>query len=228
MTIPQHLAIVMDGNRRWAKERSLPSLKGHQKGAQTFKKIAEYCQKRGTKILTVFAFSTENWNRSKIEVNYLMKLFLVLFSRKNIKELQDRDVKLNIIGQREKLPAKLREKIRQIEKETENNKKFILNIALSYGGRADITQAVKNIIRKRAEIKEITEDLISKNLWTNDLPNPDLIVRTGGEKRISNFLIWQGAYSELYFTDSFWPDFSELELNEIFKDYANRKRNFGR
>ena len=228
MIIPQHLAIIMDGNRRWAKRKNLPSFRGHKHGLGVFKDISKYCQKRGTKTLTVFAFSTENWNRSKTEINFLMKLFLSLFSKKDIQELQDREVKLNIIGQKEKFSALLQEKIKKAEEQTKDNKNFILNIALSYGGRADIVEATRKILKKGFSSKKIDESLFSQYLWTKGLQDPDLIIRTGGEKRISNFLIWQGAYSELYFSDTLWPDFNKEELDKIFEDYATRKRNFGR
>jgi len=228
MIIPQHLAIIMDGNRRWAKQKNLPSFRGHKHGLGVFKDISKYCQKRGIKILTVFAFSTENWNRSKTEINFLIKLFLSLFSKKDIQELQDREVKLNIIGQKERFSALLQKKMKKAEEQTKNNENFILNIALSYGGRADIVEATKKILKKGLSSEEIDESLFSQYLWTKGLQDPDLIIRTGGEKRISNFLIWQGAYSELYFSDTLWPDFNKEELDKIFEDYATRKRNFGR
>ena len=228
MIIPQHLAIIMDGNRRWAKQKNLPSFRGHKHGLGVFKDISKYCQKKGIKILTVFAFSTENWNRSKTEINFLIKLFLSLFSKKDIQELQDREVKLNIIGQKKRFSALLQKKMKKAEEQTKNNKNFILNIALSYGGRADIVEATKKILKKGLSSEEIDESLFSQYLWTKGLQDPDLIIRTGGEKRISNFLIWQGAYSELYFSDTLWPDFNKEELDKIFEDYATRKRNFGR
>jgi undecaprenyl diphosphate synthase len=227
MKIPYHLGIIMDGNRRWAKKHGLPTLLGHKKGLDTFKKITQYCQKRGVKILTVFAFSTENWNRSKKEINYLMKLFESIFTKKDIKDLQKRGVKVNVIGQKWRFPKKLQKKIKEVEELTRKNKEAILNIALSYGGRADIIQAVKKIIQKKIPSNKINEEIISKNLWTKGLPDPDLIIRTGKEKRISNFLIWQSAYSELYFSEKFWPEFTEKDLEKAFLDYSRRQRRFG-
>jgi len=228
MKAPSHIAIIMDGNRRWAKIKKLSVFEGHRKGIKIFEEIAKHCQKRGVKILTVFAFSTENWNRSKKEIDFLLKLFLKIFYEKNIKELQNRKVKLNVIGQTERFPKRLQRKIKEVEEITKNNKKFILNIALSYGGRADITESIKKILKKGISSEKITEDLISKNLWTQGLPNPDLIIRTGGENRISNFLIWQSAYSELYFTNKYWPEFTEKDLDEALIDYSSRQRRFGK
>ena len=223
MNLPYHIGIIMDGNRRWAKQKGLSPLQGHKKGLEIFEKIARHCQKRGIKILTVFAFSTENWNRSKREVDYLMKLFLKTFSKKRIDELMKEKVKVNILGQKYRLSKKLQKKIQEVEELTKINSKLILNIALSYGGRADIVEAVKKIGSKK-----ITEDLISKNLWTQGLRDPDLVIRTSNEKRISNFLIWQAAYSEFYFSDKHWPEFDEKELDKILKEYDRRKRRFGR
>jgi len=223
MNLPYHIGIIMDGNRRWAKQRGLSPLQGHKKGLEVFEEIAKHCQKRGIKILTVFAFSTENWNRSKKEVDYLMNLFLNAFNKKRIDELIKEKVKVNILGQKHRLSKKLQKKIQEIEESTKVNSKLILNIALSYGGRADIVEAIKKIGNKK-----ITEDLISKNLWTQGLKDPDLIIRTSNEKRISNFLIWQVAYSELYFSDKCWPAFDEKELDKILKEYDKRKRRFGR
>ena len=213
----------MDGNRRWAKQKGLSPLQGHKKGLEIFEKIARHCQKRGIKILTVFAFSTENWNRSKREVDYLMKLFLSVFRKQRVDELMKEKVKVNILGQKYRLSKKLQKKIQEVEELTKINSKLILNIALSYGGRADIVEAVKKIGSKK-----ITEDLISKNLWTQGLRDPDLVIRTSNEKRISNFLIWQAAYSEFYFSDKHWPEFDEKELDKILKEYDRRKRRFGR
>ncbi len=228
MKIPYHLGIIMDGNRRYAKERGLASLEGHREGLKNLKKIVSICRKKGVRILTVFAFSTENWNRSRSEVNYLMKLFESVFSKKNIKDLLGQGIRINVLGEEKRFSKKLQEKIKEIKNLTAKNKELVLNIALSYGGRADILESVKKIIQKRIPAKKISEDLISKNLWTSDMPDPDLIIRTGKEKRISNFLIWQAAYSELYFSHKYWPEFSEKDLNNAFLDYSRRKRNFGK
>lgn len=225
---PHHLGIIMDGNRRWAKKNGLPPLEGHKRGLENLKKIAECCRKKGVKVLTVFAFSTENWNRSKEEINYLIKLFLLAFNSKNIKELSKDKTRVNILGKTEKFPKNLQKRIQKIQKITRGNKNFILNIALSYGGRLEIAEAVKKIIEKKVLPEEISEDLISEHLWTKNMPDCDLIIRTGNEKRISNFLIWQGAYSELYFSKKYWPEFSEKELDKAFLDYAKRQRRFGK
>ncbi len=225
---PHHLGIIMDGNRRWAKKNGLPALEGHKRGLENLKKITGHCRKQGIKILTVFAFSTENWNRSKKEVNYLIKLFLRALGPRNFKELSKDKTKINILGKTEKFPKNLKERIQKIQKITCGNKDFILNIALSYGGRLEMVEAVKKIMRKKILPRKINEDLISENLWTKNMPDPDLIIRTGNEKRISNFLIWQGAYSELYFSKKYWPEFSEKELDRAFLDYARRQRRFGK
>ncbi len=223
--IPNHLAIIIDGNRRWARSKGLPSLEGHQKGFDKVNEIGEYCLKRGIKILTFYCFSTENWNRSKAEVTYLMRLLGKAFTKENIKRFNNRGVKMQVIGQKQRLPKSLQKKIEKAEKETKNNKKGILNLAISYGGKPEIVQAVKNILKKGLLI---TEKSINNNLWTKGLPDPDIIIRTGGEKRLSNFLTWQSTYSELYFPKKYWPDFTEKDLDKALKEYSMRKRRFGK
>jgi undecaprenyl diphosphate synthase len=223
--IPNHLGIIMDGNRRWAEEKKLPIIKGHEKGSEVVKQTAEWCRKKGVKILTLFVFSTENWNRPKKEVNILMSLLKKALDEKNMKNAIEKGMKIKVIGEMEKLSASLQKKIEKIENLTKNNKEMILNFAISYGGRAEIVSAIKKIIEKKIPAEKITENMISQNLWTSDL---DLIIRTGKEQRISNFLIWQAAYSELYFWNKYWPDFTEKDLNLAFQDYANRKRRFGK
>lgn len=226
--IPQHIVLFPDGNRRWAKERGLPTLKGHWEGHKNLLKFCHWCQKKGVKILTAFGFSTENWERTKKEVNYLMKLFEKgLSSKGNIKEFQKEGIKVKIIGQKERLPKSLQKIIANIENLTKDNKNLYLNLAVSYGGRWDITQAVQKIIRKGIPASEITEDLISEHLSTAGLPEPDLIIRAGGEKRLSNFVLWQGAYSELYFSKKYWPAFTEKDLDEALEEYNLRQRRFG-
>ena len=229
MKIPQHLGIIVDGNRRWARRRNLPTFFGHKKGFENARKIAKYAFiKKGVKYLTIFAFSTENWKRDKKEVDYLMKLLKNAFSKKYLEELMENEVKVNFIGQIKRLPKEIQQKIKEVEDLTKKNEKYVFNIALSYGGRADIVEAVKKIIKKRIDVEKIDEELFSKFLWTKGMPDPDLVIRTGGEQRISNFLIWQMAYSELYFSKKFWPDFSKEDLDEAFLDYAKRQRRFGR
>jgi undecaprenyl diphosphate synthase len=225
--IPNHLGIIIDGNRRWAKKRGLSSFQGHKKGLDNVEKISDHCFEKGIKILTFYVFSTENWNRSKKEVNYLMKLFIDNLTRKNIKKFNDKGIKFQTIGEKEKLPKLLQEKIKETEKATENNKKSILNLAISYGGRAEIIQAIKNIIKKKIPINKINEEIINQNLWTAGLPYPDFIIRTGGEIRLSNFLTWQSAYSEFYFTKKYWPEFIEKDLDKALKEYSKRERRFG-
>jgi len=226
--IPFHLGIIMDGNRRWAREKGLPVLEGHRRGAKRLKEIGGITLEKGIKVLTVFAFSTENWKRSKMETNYLMQILKQFLNAENVKELNQKGVRLNIIGEKERLPAKLQKRIEEVEKITSTNKKGILNLAVSYGGRSEIIQAIKKIIREKVSPDKIDEDLINENLWTKGLPYPDLIIRTSGIKRLSNFLTWQTAYSELYFTEKYWPDFTEKELDKALTDFSLRQRRFGK
>ena len=228
MKIPQHLGIIIDGNRRWARKKGLPPYIGHKKGMNNVKKIAKYCAKLGVKYLTIFAFSTENWKRDKNEVNFLMRLLKSAISGKNLQELMKNNVKLNIIGEIKRLPLFLQKQIKKSKELTKNNTGLVLTIALSYGGRRDIVNAVKKLLQKNIQPQEVNEELISHYLWTKNLPDPDLIIRTGREKRISNFLIWQMAYSELYFSSKFWPDFSEEDIDKAFLDYSRRQRRFGK
>ena len=223
--IPHHLGIILDGNRRWAKEKGLPVLEGHRRGGEVVKKIIKLCKNKGIKILTLFIFSNENWKRSEREVSYLMDLLKKALNKKYIQEIRKEGIRVRIIGQRDKLSLSLQKKIKEIEDLTKNNQKMTLNFALSYGGRAEIVEAVKNIIKNKISPDKITEDTIKENLWTSDV---DLIIRTGKEQRISNFLIWQVAYSELYFSPKYWPDFTEKDLNEAISDYAQRQRRFGK
>jgi len=228
MSIPNHLGIIIDGNRRWAKKKGLPSFYGHKKGLDNVRKISDYCLERGVKVLTLYAFSSENWSRTKKEVEYLMKLLGETLNRKSIKDLNKRDVKLQVFGEKEKLPKILQELIIKAETETKDNKKGTLNLLVSYGGRPEIVQAVKNIIDKKIPASKITEEVIKENLWTSELPYPDLIIRTGGEERLSNFLTWQSAYSELYFTKKTWPEFTKKDLDKALDDFTHRNRRFGK
>jgi undecaprenyl diphosphate synthase len=226
--IPQHIAIVTDGNRRWAKKRGLPVLKGHWHGYLHLKKFAKWCREKGIKVLTAFGFSSENWKRSKDEVNYLMNLLEKgLSNNEDIQELNKAGVKIKIIGQKSKLPLSLQNVIKKVEDLTKDNKKFHLNLAVSYGGKWDIVQAVQKIVKKKIIPKKITEDLINRYLTTAGLPEPDLIIRAGEERRFSNFLLWQSAYAELYFSNKLWPDFSEKDLDKALADFAQRERRFG-
>ena len=224
MKIPSHLGIILDGNRRWARERGLPSFEGHRKGLKKTIEVIGWCKKRGIKILTLFIFSIENWKRPKREVNFLFRLAKKAISD-NLEELNKEGIKVKVIGQRERLPGFLQKETKKAEELTKDNKKMVLNFALSYGGRAEIVDVIKNIIKKKMPPEKISEDTIKKNLWTSDV---DLIIRTGKEQRISNFLIWQAAYSELYFCPKYWPDFTEKDLDAAISDYKQRQRRFGK
>jgi undecaprenyl diphosphate synthase len=221
--IPNHLGIILDGNRRWAKAKGLSPFEGHKKGLEAIKKTIEWCKEKGIKTLTLFVFSTENWKRPRKEVNYLMNMAQEMES--HFSEAAKQNIKLKVIGQRDKLPLTVQASIKKIENLTKNNNVMTLNFALSYGGRAEIVEAVKNIMRQKVDVDKINEDLISRNLWTSDL---DLVIRTGKEQRISNFLIWQAAYSELYFLKKYWPDFDKRDLNQAISEYAKRQRRYGK
>lgn len=226
--IPYHLGIIMDGNRRWAEKKGFYSLMGHRRGSETLKKIGKACRKKGVKILTLYAFSAENWNRSKKEVKYFMNLIKETLDGDSVKKLHQDGIKIKIAGQKEKFSKPIQKLIKEIEELTKNNKKGILNVALGYGGRAEIVEAVKKIIKKKIPASRITEETIRKNLWIADKAYPDLIIRTSGDQRLSNFLLWQAAYSELYFSKKYWPDFTEKDLDLAFREYARRYRKFGK
>jgi undecaprenyl diphosphate synthase len=223
-TLPRHLGIILDGNRRWAKERNLPTLEGHKKGLETLKQTALLCRKKGIKILTVFCFSTENWNRSQEEINYLMNLLHTGFIM-HFRDLKKENIKVRVIGQKERLPENIIKEIIATEKETENNDGMIFNVALSYGGRAELVDAIKKIVKSGIDPDKITENTVKENLWTSDV---DLIIRTGGEQRLSGFLLWHAAYSEFLFVNKYWPEFSETDLDAALADYASRQRRFGK
>ncbi len=225
--IPQHIGIIMDGNRRWAKERGLPSLEGHHQGYEKLKEIAKLCFRRGVKVLTVFAFSTENWDRSKEEVSYLMAL-LKRAVKEALDEFHKDNIRMKISGRINQLSKDLQEAITETVEKTRNNTKGILNLALNYGGRPEIIDAIKEIIDKNIPAQKIDEKIVKENLYMSDLPDPELIIRTSGEKRLSGFLLWESAYSELYFSKKYWPDFNEKDLDEALKEYDRRERRFGR
>lgn len=230
-TTVNHIAFIMDGNRRWAKQHNLPIAAGHRKGAETLTDIAKAAKELGVRYMTVYAFSTENWGREKEEVNTLMDL-LRQYLDKGFKELKDNDARIIFIGERYMLADDIRQKMAQIEQETAQNKAVTLCVALSYGGRQEIVQAAKNIARKVAdgkiEVDDINMEIFADNLYTKNIPDPDLLVRTSGEQRISNYLPWQTAYSEFYFSDTLWPDFSVGELKKIIEDYSKRERRYGK
>lgn len=231
--LPQHIGFIMDGNGRWAQNRGLKRSEGHREGAKTFRKIGEYCADVGIKYMTFYAFSTENWNRPKDEVRALMKLFKEYLNEGDdrIAENDMRQMKLRFIGERDNLPSDLLKLIEKAERESEKYNKVTVNIALNYGGRAEITHAVKEIAKKvtngEISLNDITEGTISQNIYTSGQPDPDLIVRPSGEYRLSNFMTWQSAYSEFWFSDILWPDFSEEDVNKMLFDYQNRHRRFG-
>lgn len=228
--IPQHIAIIMDGNRRWAKKRMLPTQMGHAEGADTLEKVADACADLGVRFLTVYAFSTENWKRSPEEVDYLMKL-LAKHIRDFDKRIKNRNIRFRMVGDIHRLNPELQEGIRAIEERTKENDGLTVNIAINYGGRAEMVEVTQNVaadvLEGKIPLEEIQESTLSRYLQTKDSPDPDLLIRTGGEQRLSGFLLWQCAYSELYFTDVLWPDFNQEELEKAIQEYQHRKRNFG-
>ncbi|WP_024851162.1 isoprenyl transferase [Hydrogenovibrio kuenenii] len=229
MTQPKHIAIIMDGNGRWAKKRFLPRFVGHQKGLRAVKKVVSHCAEIGVESLTLFAFSTENWKRPKDEVSKLMGLFLSALQNE-VSKLHKNNVRLNIIGDRTLFTDEIQQHILQAEHLTENNSGLQLNIAANYGGRWDVVQAVKDWSNKNPDkpITELTEADISMNVCLAEQSEPDLLIRTGGEQRISNFLVWQMAYAEFYFSDELWPDFDENSIDKAIASFSNRERRFGK
>ncbi|HOL21839.1 MAG TPA: isoprenyl transferase [bacterium] len=222
--IPVHIAIIMDGNGRWAKKRGLPRIAGHKEGLNAVRATVKAAKKYGVKYLTLYSFSTENWKRPEDEVKFLFHLMEERL-RKEGQELHKNNVRVLFIGRRDNIPAKLVNTMADIEKLTRKNTGLNLIFAINYGSRQEITDALKKVISSGA--KDITEDLIEKNLYTANIPSPDLIIRTSGEKRLSNFLLWQAAYAELYFTPVLWPDFKEDDFLKALLDYQRRKRRFG-
>ena len=228
--IPEHIAVIMDGNRRWAKQKNLPSKMGHREGALRVTDLVRNCADIGVKYLSVYAFSTENWSRDKMEIDYLMNL-LIEFVVKELNNLHKNDVKITMMGNIEDLPDKTRKEVRRSVELTKHNKTLHLNIALSYGSRNEIIRAVKNLIsdyeNNKINIDEINDESFKRYLFTSDMPDPDLLIRTSGEMRLSNFLLYQLAYTEFYFTDVLWPDFNREELLKAIENYQHRKRRYG-
>lgn len=222
----RHLAIIMDGNRRWAKRRGLPTLAGHRRGYDVVMKMGDWCLDRGIEILTVYAFSTENWNRSKKEVGYLMKLLSMALS-KEVGGLHRKNIRISVIGRIHELPKRLQLHIASAMELTKNNTRGTLQLAINYGGRAEIVDAVKKIYRTAKSSATITEKSVGEAMYTALQPDPDMIIRTSGEQRLSGFLAWQGVYSELYFTPKNWPEFSERDLDVALSEFKNRQRRFG-
>lgn len=229
--LPQHIAIIMDGNGRWAKQRSLPRIAGHREGVNSVREITRICGEIGIKHLTLYTFSTENWDRPQSEVSALMKLLLSTI-RKEVQNLHENNVKLSTIGDFEGLPKSSREGIREGIELTKNNTGLNLNLALNYGSRQELIRAIQKLAEEidsgKIKASDIDSKDIEKHLYTKDMPDPDLLIRPGGEYRVSNFLLWQIAYTEIYVTETYWPAFQEKELLEAIRNYQNRDRRFGR
>ena len=225
--IPAHVAIIMDGNGRWALERGLPRLSGHKAGTENLREVIEACAEFGIKYLTIYAFSTENWNRPDEEIQGLMRIFRTMLDRE-LNNLHKNGVQLRHIGRLDGIDKRLQQKVQEAIKLTKGNQTLILNVAFNYGGRDEILQAVKKIVANGENIEDLNDDLFSKYLFTAGSPDPDLIIRTSGEFRISNFLIWQGAYAEWYFTPTYWPDFNKEELLQALLAYNERDRRYGK
>ncbi len=224
--IPAHVGLIMDGNRRWARERNLPTLEGHMVGYEKMRQAPDWFFSRGVKILSIFAFSTENWNRSREEVNYLMKLLKRAIDEE-LEEMNKKGYKILMSGRIDELPGDLPESCLEVVNKTKNNKKGILNICLNYGGRVEIIDVIRKMIKNKVKLEQVHEGMIRKYLYNGDLRDPDIIVRTSGEKRLSGFQLWQSAYSELFFVKRYWPDFEESDVDLILEEYASRKRRFG-
>jgi len=229
--LPRHIAIIMDGNGRWAKKRFLPRFAGHQAGLETVRRLVKYCAQENIEVLTLFAFSSENWRRPQEEVSLLMQLFITALQRE-VQKLHKNNVKLRVIGAREAFPNQLQEYIAQAEQLTAQNTGLTLVIAANYGGRWDITQAAQRMAREiqqgTLQVEALNEQQFTQYLCLADLPEPDLFIRTGGEQRVSNFLLWQLAYTEMYFTDTLWPDFDQAAFQQALHSFSTRQRRFGR
>ncbi|MEO7623259.1 MAG: isoprenyl transferase [Gallionella sp.] len=226
--IPRHIAIIMDGNGRWAKQRFMPRVAGHQRGVEALRDSVKACVELGVKYLTVFAFSSENWRRPADEVSFLMTLFLKMLERE-ISKLHQNNIRLRIIGDRSRFDGKLKQTMQDAEELTANNSALTLTIAANYGGRWDVMQAMQSLLKEKPHLAQtFTEADFQPYLTMSDAPEPDLFIRTGGEQRISNFMLWQLAYTELYFTDTLWPAFDRNELDKAISSYQKRERRFGR
>lgn len=227
ITIPAHIAIIMDGNGRWAKQRGLPRTEGHKAGTETARAVVTRCRELGVKHLTLYTFSKENWSRPKAEVKVLFEL-LTSFLKREEKSLKEQGVRLKILGDVEEMPLTVRQVIKHVMRQTKNCKDMTLNLALNYSGRDEILRAVKALVSKGIKEDDITEEAFATELWTSGQPDPDLIIRTSGELRLSNYLLFQCAYSEFYFTDIYWPDFVPDELDKAIMELGNRQRRFGK
>ena len=229
--LPTHIAIIMDGNGRWAKKHFLSRIKGHEKGSEAVRTVVRACREFGIAYLTLYAFSTENWQRPKSEVDALMSL-LIKFLKSEQKELIENDIRLHVIGETERLPADVQAALHETMDLTRNNSALQLNLALSYGSRSEIVRMTQKIAQQskdgQIDPQAINDEIVAAHLYTKDIPDPDLLIRTSGEMRISNFLLWQIAYSEIYITPTYWPDFGKDEFYQILIEYQNRERRFGR
>lgn len=226
-SIPRHIAIIMDGNGRWATKRFMPRVAGHGKGVEAVRAIVEACVKRGVEYLTLFAFSSENWRRPADEVSLLMRLFVTALERE-VSKMHANDIRLKVVGDLSRFDSKLQDLIANAQRRTANNSRLTVTICANYGGRWDIMQAVKKMIAANPGVADFSEDQLASHLSMAYAPEPDLFIRTGGEERISNFLLWQLAYTEFYFTDTYWPDFDGAELDRAITSYQQRERRFGR
>lgn len=230
--VPQHIAFIMDGNRRWAMQNKLALLFGHDKGAHQIEPLVEYAAKHGVLYVTFWAFSTENWQRSENEVTAIMEVFRRMFRDPMVGRMKKNDVKFGVIGDTTKFPQDIQENIERLLDETKNNKKITVTIALNYGGRDEILRAVRKVSSSKYKVASIEneelENIFQEQLYTSNMPDPDLLIRTGGERRLSGFLPWQTVYTELYFSDVLWPDFGEKELQKVLNEYSSRERRFGK
>jgi undecaprenyl diphosphate synthase len=226
MISPSHIAIIMDGNGRWGLKKYNDRNKGHYYGLLNINKVIEYCIKIKIKYLTLYTFSTENWNRPKKEIDYLFFLFKY-FYKKNFNKLNKNNIKIKFIGDLKNIPKDLRIIIKKIEDKTKNNDAITVIFAFNYGAKSELVNAFKNIIKNKTKFNEINEELINNNLYTNSIPDPDILIRTGGEKRLSNFLLWQLSYAEVFFIDKNWPDFNFFDLKKVIKTFGVTKRKFG-
>lgn len=224
--LPRHIGIIMDGNGRWARQRHLPRVAGHRAGVRTIRPVMEACDEAGVHILTLYAFSTENWSRPRHEVAALMQLFGETIDNE-IDELHREGVQIRVLGERERLSERLQRKVAAAEARTAGNTKAVLNVAINYGGRGEIVAAVRELAESGSDLTRLEQGALSNALYTAGLPDPDLIIRTAGEMRISNFLLWQAAYAELYVTDTLWPDFGEAALHDALRAFSSRERKFG-
>ena|SRR3989344_6746061 len=225
--IPSCIGIIMDGNRRWARKNNFPLFEGHRRGYAKIKEAASWAKEAGVGTLILYVFSTENWNRPKEEIGFLMDLFRWIF-KNEIKYLKNQKIKITAVGQKALLPEDIQKEAARIEKETKHFSGLHIVLAISYGGRSEILSAVKDIVRGGLDEESVTEETFKNHLWTKGIPDPDIIIRSGGEKRLSNFLPWQSVYSEMFFVDSYWPEFSKEEFSNILAEYSKRERRRGK